>query len=207
MRLSKAVVKNRVLILIVALLLLIPSVLGMANTRINYDMLDYLPEDMDTVVGQNELLLAGLAASHVQIQTLGLAAIVGRQNGLIFLFQLLRIHAGIGGHIHHPFKGFSVSNGHIICPKSKKCNIRMPKNSFSKAYWRFTQKPPFRRTFFAQFHSLQFFQFFNTIIRYIAQNMGFFGQLAALLPEESPCAAIAANRFPSFIFCLKGCML
>lgn len=56
MRLSKAVVKNRVLILIVALLLLIPSVLGMANTRINYDMLDYLPEDMDTVAGQNELL-------------------------------------------------------------------------------------------------------------------------------------------------------
>ena len=56
MRLSKAVVKNRVLILIVALLLLIPSVLGMANTRINYNMLDYLPEDMDTVVGQNELL-------------------------------------------------------------------------------------------------------------------------------------------------------
>ena len=56
MRLSKAVVKNRVLILIIALVLLVPSVLGMANTRINYDMLDYLPEDMDTVVGQNELL-------------------------------------------------------------------------------------------------------------------------------------------------------
>lgn len=56
MRLSKAVVKHRVLILAVALALLIPSVLGMANTRINYDMLDYLPEDMDTVIGQNELL-------------------------------------------------------------------------------------------------------------------------------------------------------
>lgn len=56
MRLSKAVVKHRVLILAVALVLLIPSVLGMANTRINYDMLDYLPEDMDTVIGQNELL-------------------------------------------------------------------------------------------------------------------------------------------------------
>ena len=56
MRLSKAVVKHRVLILIIALVLLVPSVLGMANTRINYDMLDYLPEDMDTVVGQNELL-------------------------------------------------------------------------------------------------------------------------------------------------------
>ena len=56
MRLSKAVVKHRVPILIVALLLLIPSVLGMLNTRINYDMLDYLPGDMDTVIGQNELL-------------------------------------------------------------------------------------------------------------------------------------------------------
>ena len=56
MRLSKAVVKHRVLILIIALVLLVPSVLGMVNTRINYDMLDYLPEDMDTVIGQNELL-------------------------------------------------------------------------------------------------------------------------------------------------------
>ena len=56
MRLSKAVVKYRVPILIVALVLLVPSVLGMINTRINYDMLDYLPEDMDTVIGQNELL-------------------------------------------------------------------------------------------------------------------------------------------------------
>ena len=56
MRFSKAVVKYRIPILIVSLLLLIPSVLGMAGTRINYDMLDYLPTDMDTVVGQNELL-------------------------------------------------------------------------------------------------------------------------------------------------------
>ncbi|MBD5161186.1 MAG: MMPL family transporter [Oscillibacter sp.] len=56
MRFSKAVVKYRIPILIVSLLLLIPSVLGMAGTRINYDMLDYLPADMDTVVGQNELL-------------------------------------------------------------------------------------------------------------------------------------------------------
>jgi len=56
MRFSKAVVKCRIPILIAALLLMIPAVLGMAGTRINYDMLDYLPEDMDTVVGQNELL-------------------------------------------------------------------------------------------------------------------------------------------------------
>ena len=56
MRFSKAVVKHRILILIVVLILMIPSVLGMAGTRINYDMLDYLPEDMETVIGQNELL-------------------------------------------------------------------------------------------------------------------------------------------------------
>ena len=56
MRFSKAVVKHRILILIVVLVLMIPSVLGMAGTRINYDMLDYLPKDMETVIGQNELL-------------------------------------------------------------------------------------------------------------------------------------------------------
>ena len=44
------------LILVLSLLLLIPSVLGMAATRINYDMLDYLPGDMETVQGQNILL-------------------------------------------------------------------------------------------------------------------------------------------------------
>ena len=56
MRFSKAVVKCRVPILIVTLLLMIPAALGMAGTRITYDMLDYLPADMETVVGQNELL-------------------------------------------------------------------------------------------------------------------------------------------------------
>ena len=56
MRFSKAVVKYRVPILILTLLLMIPSVFGIVGTRINYDMLDYLPSDMDTVIGQNELL-------------------------------------------------------------------------------------------------------------------------------------------------------
>lgn len=51
-----AVVKNRTLILILAVILMVPSFIGMQRTRINYDMLDYLPEDMDTVKGQNILL-------------------------------------------------------------------------------------------------------------------------------------------------------
>lgn len=53
---SKAVVKYRIPILILTVILMIPSVIGMINTRVNYDMLTYLPSDMETVVGQNELL-------------------------------------------------------------------------------------------------------------------------------------------------------
>lgn len=56
MRFSKAVVKYRIPILILTLILMIPSVIGMATTRVNYDMLTYLPEDMETVIGQNELM-------------------------------------------------------------------------------------------------------------------------------------------------------
>ena len=56
MHFSKAVVKYRIPILIITLLLMIPSIIGMITTRVNYDMLTYLPEDMDTVIGQNELM-------------------------------------------------------------------------------------------------------------------------------------------------------
>ena len=56
MRFSRAVVKHRVAILIIALALMVPSIFGMLSTRINYDMLNYLPDDMDTVIGQDELM-------------------------------------------------------------------------------------------------------------------------------------------------------
>ena len=56
MKLARKIVSLRVPILVLTLLLLIPSVFGMAATRINYDMLTYLPEDMETVVGQDELM-------------------------------------------------------------------------------------------------------------------------------------------------------
>ena len=55
MRFGRTVVKYRIPILVAALLLMIPSVIGMSRTRINYDMLNYLPSDMETVIGQNEL--------------------------------------------------------------------------------------------------------------------------------------------------------
>ena len=49
------VVKHRKLILLCAVILLVPSVIGMALTRINYDMLNYLPDDIETMKGQNIL--------------------------------------------------------------------------------------------------------------------------------------------------------
>ena len=52
MKFGNTVVKHRRIILIAALVLLIPSVLGVIATRINYDMLYYLPEDIETVQGQ-----------------------------------------------------------------------------------------------------------------------------------------------------------
>lgn len=50
------VVKLRIPILIISMLLLIPSVLGIVNTRINYDILSYLPEDIETMEGQDILM-------------------------------------------------------------------------------------------------------------------------------------------------------
>lgn len=47
--------KHRKVILIIALVLLIPSIIGMKATRINYDILVYLPEDIETIKGENIL--------------------------------------------------------------------------------------------------------------------------------------------------------
>lgn len=55
MNLGQKVVKHRRIILIVAVILLIPAVIGMRATRINYDMLTYLPDDIETMKGQEML--------------------------------------------------------------------------------------------------------------------------------------------------------
>jgi predicted RND superfamily exporter protein len=52
-KVGKWIAKNRILILILAVLLLIPSYFGFKSTRTNYDLLTYLPENLDTVQGQN----------------------------------------------------------------------------------------------------------------------------------------------------------
>lgn len=53
---GRGVVKFRVPILIVSVLLLIPSIFGFLSTRINYDILSYLPSDIETMKGQDIML-------------------------------------------------------------------------------------------------------------------------------------------------------
>ena len=53
MKLGEWIAKNRVLILLIGMLLLIPSVFGIVKTRVNYDLLSYLPDTLETVKGQD----------------------------------------------------------------------------------------------------------------------------------------------------------
>ena len=54
-KLAKTICKHKKIILIITLLLLIPSIIGIKNTKINYDILVYLPEDIETIEGENIL--------------------------------------------------------------------------------------------------------------------------------------------------------
>ena len=52
---GKSIVKLKIPIFIISLLLLIPATLGYINTRVNYDILSYLPKDIETMKGQDIL--------------------------------------------------------------------------------------------------------------------------------------------------------
>ena len=52
-KVGKWIAKHKVLIMLIGLVLLVPSVLGIAATRVNYDILSYLPESLETVEGQD----------------------------------------------------------------------------------------------------------------------------------------------------------
>ena len=56
LKFGEKIVKLRIPILIVSILLLIPAAIGYFNTRINYDILYYLPKDIDTMQGQDVLM-------------------------------------------------------------------------------------------------------------------------------------------------------
>ena len=50
---GKWIARHRVLILILSFLLLIPSVIGTVTTKVNYDLLSYLPNSLETIKGQD----------------------------------------------------------------------------------------------------------------------------------------------------------
>ena len=52
-KVGKWIARHRILMLVIGFLLIIPSVIGMAKTRVNYDLLSYLPEHLETVKGQD----------------------------------------------------------------------------------------------------------------------------------------------------------
>lgn len=54
-KISRAIAKNRIFILIVAIILLIPASIGYFNTKVNYDILSYLPDDLETRQAQSVL--------------------------------------------------------------------------------------------------------------------------------------------------------
>ena len=55
-KIGKWIAKHRILIVLIGILLLIPSVIGTIKTRINYDILSYLPESLETVKGQDVMV-------------------------------------------------------------------------------------------------------------------------------------------------------
>jgi predicted RND superfamily exporter protein len=56
LRFGEFIAKRRVFILLIGIILLIPSAIGYLNTRVNYDILSYLPKDINTMVGQDILI-------------------------------------------------------------------------------------------------------------------------------------------------------
>lgn len=56
MKLGEWIAKQRLLILLIGILLLIPSVIGIVKTRVNYDLLSYLPDTLETVKGQDVMV-------------------------------------------------------------------------------------------------------------------------------------------------------
>ena len=55
-KMGKQIAKHKFLILLIGFLLLIPSLIGMVTTRVNYDLLSYLPETLETVKGQDVMV-------------------------------------------------------------------------------------------------------------------------------------------------------
>ena len=71
-RIAYGIVRHRKLVLAIAVLLLIPALLGAAATRINYDILTYLPPELDSMLGEAALENDFNVASNVMVTVEGM---------------------------------------------------------------------------------------------------------------------------------------
>ena len=55
LKFGEFIARHRALILVIGILLLFPAAIGYINTRVNYDILSYLPDDIETMQGQEIL--------------------------------------------------------------------------------------------------------------------------------------------------------
>ena len=53
---GKWITRHKALVLILAFLLMVPAIIGYVSTRINYDLLSYLPDSLETVSGQDTMV-------------------------------------------------------------------------------------------------------------------------------------------------------
>ena len=50
---GKWIAKHKIFVILIAMVLMIPAVIGYLSTRVNYDVLSYLPDTLETVSGQD----------------------------------------------------------------------------------------------------------------------------------------------------------
>ena len=55
-KVGKWIARHRILVLLIGVLLIVPSIIGIAKTKVNYDLLSYLPDHLETVKGQDILV-------------------------------------------------------------------------------------------------------------------------------------------------------
>lgn len=71
---SKFICEHKILILVISIILLVPAVIGMEKTKINYDILVYLPKDIETIKGEDILTNDFNMGSFASIVTEGMPA-------------------------------------------------------------------------------------------------------------------------------------
>ena len=118
-KIGKAIAKGRYLIFILALALLVPSAIGYLNTRVNYDILSYLPDSLETVSGQDIMVdeFGRGAFSMVIVENMDNKDVVALKEKLLDLIDVevdsLRIYY-LGNRYASKVEHFGVDRGFAV---------------------------------------------------------------------------------------------